>query len=190
MTIAKTALATFAGGCFWCLEADFAKLPGVVAVVSGYTGGEEPNPTYAQVCSGMSGHLEAVQVRYDPERATYDQLLDWFWRHIDPTDPGGQFVDRGQQYTTAIFYHDQEQRRLAEESKARLAASGRFGRPIATQVRPLAAFYPAEEYHQEFCRTNPVRYRSYRQGSGRDRFLGQVWGARQDDPATRQSGKS
>ncbi|MCA1905659.1 MAG: peptide-methionine (S)-S-oxide reductase MsrA [Desulfarculus sp.] len=182
MSAKKTSLATFAGGCFWCLEADFAKLPGVIEAVSGYSGGDDPNPTYAKVCSGESGHLEAVQVRYDPERVSYAQLLDWFWRHIDPTDPGGQFVDRGRQYATAIFYHDEEQRRLAQESKDRLAASGRLGRPIVTQIRPLEVFHPAEDYHQGFCRTNPVRYRSYRQGSGRDRFLDQLWGRTETDP--------
>lgn len=189
MATGKTALATLAGGCFWCLESDFAKLPGVLAVVSGYCGGEEPHPTYAQVCVGDSGHLEAVQVRYDPERVSYPQILDWFWRHIDPTDPDGQFVDRGEQYTTAIFYHDEEQRRLAQESKDRLEASGRFGRSIATQIRPFVAFYPAEDYHQGFCQRNPLRYQTYRQASGRDRFLGQVWGQTERDPSKPKPGQ-
>lgn len=168
--------ATFAGGCFWCLESDFAKLPGVVKVVSGYTGGASENPTYAEVCSGKTGHIEAVQVHYDPSSITYTDLLDNFWRHIDPTDAGGQFVDRGSQYQTAIFYHDEEQRALAEASQTALAQSGRLDRPIVTQIRPLTRFYEAEAYHQGYYRKQPAHYRSYRSASGRDRFTEQVWG--------------
>jgi peptide methionine sulfoxide reductase msrA/msrB len=170
------AVATLAGGCFWCTEADFEKLPGVVKVISGYSGGEEPNPTYKQVSAGQTGHLESVQVYYDPAKLTYGQILDWFWRHIDPTDAGGQFVDRGAQYRSAIFYHDEEQRRVAEESKARLAASGAFKKPIVTEIRPFKSFWPAEEYHQDYYKVNPLRYKYYRHGSGRDQFLEKTWG--------------
>lgn len=168
--------ATFAGGCFWCVEADFEKIPGVMAAVSGYAGGEEPDPTYQRVSSGATGHLEVVQVQYDPAVVTYDQLLDVFWRHVDPTDPGGQFVDRGPQYRTAIFTHDPEQRAHAEASKAALNRSGRFARPVATEIRPLVRFYPAEEYHQDYYKTHAIRYKYYRWNSGRDRFLQNTWG--------------
>ncbi len=167
--------ATFAGGCFWCLEADFEKTEGVVEAVSGYTGGRVADPTYEQVSSGTTGHLEAVQVTFDPEKISYRQLLEVFWHHIDPTDAGGQFVDRGPQYRTAIFYHDEEQRRLAEQSKRELERSGRFGKPIATRILPLTRFYPAEAYHQDYYRKNPVRYRIYRMGSGRDQTLHRLW---------------
>jgi peptide methionine sulfoxide reductase msrA/msrB len=167
--------ATFAGGCFWCTESDFEHLDGVVDVVSGYTGGVEENPTYEQVCSGATGHLEAIQVRFDPTRVDYGALLDHFWRHVNPTDDGGQFVDRGPQYRTAIFYHDEDQRRLAESSKKTLQQSGRFGGPILTGIRPLTTFYPAEDYHQNYHRTHPDHYRTYRLYSGRDRFLEFVW---------------
>ncbi len=167
--------ATFAGGCFWCLEADFEKIDGVIEAVSGYTGGEMENPSYEQVSSGASGHLEAVQITYDPKKTDYRTLLEIFWRHIDPIDPGGQFVDRGPQYRSAIFYHDQEQKELAEASKEALEKSGKFNRPIATLILPLRAFYPAETYHQDYWRKNPIRYRFYRMGSGRDQFLRQTW---------------
>ncbi len=169
-------LATFAGGCFWCTEADFAKHEGVVTVTSGYTGGQNPNPTYEEVCSGQTGHLEAVQIQYDPVKITYEQLLDIFWRSIDPTDAGGQFVDRGSQYRPAIFYHDAEQQRLAEAAKAALAASGRFSKPIAVAILPAQTFYPAEEYHQKYYQTCPLRYQTYRSHSGRDQFLAKAWG--------------
>jgi len=169
--------ATFAGGCFWCIEADFKKLNGVVEVISGYTGGKEENPTYNQVSSGATGHVEAVQVTYDPNAISYRQLLEFFWMHIDPTDPGGQFVDRGPQYRTAIFYHDEEQKRHAEESKKEMEKSGRFSRPIATQIVPLTAFYRAEEYHQEYHGKEPGHYSLYRRNSGRDQFLRKTWGA-------------
>jgi peptide methionine sulfoxide reductase msrA/msrB len=168
--------ATFAGGCFWCVEADFEKVDGVVEVVSGYTGGSTSNPSYQEVCSGQTGHVEAVQVVYDPARVTYEQLLEVFWRHVDPTDAGGQFVDRGSQYRPSIFYQDDEQKRLAEASKQKLQASGRFNRPIVTEILPLAEFYPAEDYHQDYYKKSTMHYKAYRSGSGRDQFLKQVWG--------------
>jgi peptide methionine sulfoxide reductase msrA/msrB len=167
--------ATFAGGCFWCTESDFEKVDGVVEVISGYTGGHTENPTYEEVSSGVTGHIESVQVFYDPTKVSYEQLLDVFWRHVDPTDAGGQFVDRGSQYRSAIFYQDDAQRRLAEASKAKLAQSGRFDKPIVTEIVKLGKFYPAEEYHQDYYKKNPLRYKYYRYGSGRDQFLEQVW---------------
>jgi peptide methionine sulfoxide reductase msrA/msrB len=177
--------ATFAGGCFWCVESDFEKVDGVVEAVSGYTGGRAPDPTYKEVSAGGTGHAEAVQVRYDPDKITYKELLDVFWRHVDPTDAGGQFVDRGSQYRPAIFYHDEEQKRIAEESKAELDKSGRFSKPIATEIVPLAEFYSAEEYHQDYYDKNPVRYKLYRYGSGRDKFINSTWG-----PDAKQSSRA
>jgi peptide methionine sulfoxide reductase msrA/msrB len=171
-----TAVATFAGGCFWCMETPFEKLDGVSAVISGYAGGEEPNPKYNDVAAGKTRHLESIQVHYDPERITYEDLLQVFWRQIDPTDDGGQFVDRGHQYTTAIFYHDHRQRSAAEQSRTALAASGRYDRPIVTPVREFLSFYPAEDYHQDFYKKSPGRYYQYRAGSGRDPYLDRVWG--------------
>lgn len=168
--------ATFAGGCFWCTESDFEKLDGVVDVISGYTGGQVENPSYEAVTSGNTGHVEAVQVVYDPNRITYRELLDYFWRHVDPTDAGGQFVDRGNQYRSAIFYHDEEQKRIAEESKRQLGLSGRFKKPIATRVIRFTKFYPAEDYHQDYYKKNPVQYNLYRSNSGRDQFLNGQWG--------------
>ena len=186
--------ATFAGGCFWCLEADFEKLPGVIKVVSGYTGGQKEQPTYEEVSSGRTGHLEAIQVDYDPARIGYEELLDTFWRHIDPTDSGGQFADRGSQYQTAIFYHDEEQRLRAEQSKERLNRSGRFSKPVVTQIRPFTRFYEAEEYHQDYHQKNPLRYEAYRWGSGRDRFLEGTWGKEErrgnESPAAFEKGKA
>ncbi len=170
-----TRIATFAGGCFWCLEADFEKLAGVEKAISGYTGGQTKNPSYKEVSTGTTGHAEAVQVYYDPSKVTYRELLEFFWRHIDPTDPGGQFADRGSQYRTAIFYHDEEQRHLAEESKQALSKSGRFDKPIATEIVPFTAFYEAEEYHQDYHQKQSSGYQLYRYGSGRDRFLGEKW---------------
>lgn len=169
--------ATFAGGCFWCVESDFEKIDGVIEAISGYSGGDEPNPTYKQVSAGGTGHTEAVQVRYDPDKITYKELLDVFWRHMDPTDAGGQFVDRGSQYRPAIFYHDEEQKRIAQESKAELEKSGRFTKPIATEIVPLTKFYTAEDYHQDYYNKNPLRYKMYRYGSGRDQFLNSAWSA-------------
>ena len=170
------AIATLAGGCFWCTESDLEKVPGVARVVSGYTGGKKENPTYQEVSAGGTGHLEAVQVYYDPQQVTYEQLLDVFWRHINPTDAGGQFVDRGSQYRSAIFYDGPEQKRLAEQSKEALNRSGKFTKPIVTEILPLGKFYEAEGYHQDYHKTNPIRYRYYRHGSGRDLFLQEVWG--------------
>ncbi|MFZ0241543.1 MAG: peptide-methionine (R)-S-oxide reductase MsrB [Desulfobacterales bacterium] len=172
----STRSAVFAGGCFWCTESDFEKVEGVIAAVSGYTGGDVANPTYEQVSAGGTGHVEAVKVTYDPARITYPQLLDVFWRHVDPTDAGGQFVDRGSQYRSVIFYADDSERQLAEASKKKLAASGRFDKPIVTDILPLGRFYPAEEYHQDYYKKNPIRYHWYRSGSGRDQFLEKVWG--------------
>jgi peptide methionine sulfoxide reductase msrA/msrB len=169
-------IATFAGGCFWCTEADFEKLPGVVKVISGYTGGKKKNPTYAEVSAGTTGHVEAVQVYYDPARVSYEKLLDYFWRHIDPTDGGGQFVDRGSQYQSVIFAHNAEQKRLAEKSKETLNRSGKFQKPIVTEIRPFTAFYEAEAYHQDYYKKNPLKYKFYRYGSGRDQFLEKTWG--------------
>jgi peptide methionine sulfoxide reductase msrA/msrB len=172
--------ATFAGGCFWCMEPPFEKLEGVKEVVSGYTGGHKENPTYKEVSSDSTGHAEAVEVLYDPSLVTYEQLLDVFWRQIDPTDAGGQFSDRGSSYRTAIFFHNGEQKRLAEKSRRELAESGRFDKPIVTEITPSGPFYRAEEYHQDYHRKNPLRYKIYRYGSGRDRFLKKAWG---DNPA-------
>ena len=169
-------VATFAGGCFWCMEPPFEKLDGVIDVVSGYTGGPEKYPTYGQVSSGATGHAEAVQVIYDPDRISYERLLDVFWRQIDPTDAGGQFADRGSQYRTAIFTHDREQKDLAERSKSAIAASGRFDRPIVTSIVEAGEFYPAEEYHQDYYKKNASHYKAYRVGSGREGFLAGVWG--------------
>ena len=167
--------ATFAGGCFWCTESDFEKVNGVVEVVSGYIGGQEKDPTYEQVSAGATGHTEAVQILYDPQQVTYAELLDVFWRHVDPTDAAGQFADRGNQYRPAIFYHNSEQRELAEASKRALAESGRFHKPIMTEIVPATTFYKAEEYHQDYYKRNPLRYKYYRYGSGRDQFLNSVW---------------
>jgi len=171
------ALATFAGGCFWCMEPPFEELPGVAEVVAGYTGGKVANPTYAQVSSGATGHLEAIQVRYDPSKISYEDLLEVFWRQIDPTDDGGQFADRGPQYRTAIFYHDEAQRAAAEESRDELEASGRFDGPIATEIRKAGPFYPAEDYHQDYYEKNPLHYQLYKNGSGREGFIKSTWGA-------------
>lgn len=166
--------ATFAGGCFWCVQSDFEKVPGVEKVISGYAGGHGPNPTYEDYAG--KGYVEAVQVIYDPQKVTYQQLLDYFWRHMDPTDAGGQFVDRGPQYRGVIYYHNEEQKRLAEASKQELARSGRFQKPIVTEILKFTNFYPAEAYHQDYAHKNPVRYKYYRWNSGRDQFLQKIWG--------------
>lgn len=168
-------IATFAGGCFWCMEADFEKLPGQAKVISGYTGGKERHPTYEEVASGRTGHVEAVQVYYDPSKISYQELLDAFWRGIDPTDPEGQFVDRGPQYRSAIFYHDEEQRQMAEASKEELTRSRRFDKPIVTAIRKFERFYEAETYHQDYFIKEPMKYHFYRMGSGRDQFLKERW---------------
>ena len=173
----KTAqTATFAGGCFWCTEAAFEQLGGVVSVTSGYTGGTKPNPTYEEVCSGTTGHAESVQIVYDPSTISYEQLLDVFWRNIDPTTPNQQFADKGTQYRSAIFYHDEDQRRAAEASKQQLAKSGKFAAPIVTEITPASTFYPAEDYHQDYYKKNPLRYHLYKIGSGRAGYLKRVWG--------------
>ena len=172
----KFKIATFAGGCFWCSQADFSKIPGVAKVVSGYTGGHKDNPTYEEVSSGTTGHFESIQVYYDPDKVSYQTLLDYYWKHIDPTDASGQFYDQGSQYRTAIFYHDEEQKQQAEKSKQDLAKSGRFSKPIATLILPFNKFWPAEEYHQDYYLKSPVRYEMYRKGSGRDAFAQQAWG--------------
>lgn len=176
--------ATFAGGCFWCMEPPFEKLAGVIEVIVGYTGGTVPNPGYEEVCSGKTGHYEAIRVIYDPAVITYEQLLDVFWRQIDPTDPNGQFADRGSQYRTAIFFHDENQRVLAMESKAKLESSGKYDKPVATQILPAGPFYPAEDYHQDYYRKAPARYCAYRAHSGREEFLKRIWGnsPQADDP--------
>ncbi len=178
------AVATFAGGCFWCTESDFEKVPGVTKVISGYTGGKTEAPTYEQVSAGGSGHVESIQVYYDPQQVTYEQLLDIFWRHINPTDPGGQFVDRGSQYRSVIFYDGPEQQRLAEQSREAVNKSGKFTKPIVTEILPLGKFFEAEEYHQDYYRKNPIRYRYYRHGSGRDQFLQETWGKETAPPVS------
>ena len=173
------AYATFAGGCFWCMEGPFEALDGVKSAVSGYTAGEVDEPTYEQVSRGGTGHTEAVRITYDPAKVGYAQLLDVFWRNIDPTDGGGQFADRGSQYRTGIYYHDEKQKALAEESKAALAASGKFSDPIVTEIEPVGEFYVAEEYHQDYYRKQKVRYERYKVGSGRAGYLKKTWG---DEP--------
>lgn len=171
-----TSVATFAGGCFWCMVKPFDRYDGVEAVVSGYTGGDMENPTYEQVCTNRTGHREAVQITFDPELISYERLLDIFWRQIDPTDTGGQFFDRGESYETAIYYHTEEQRRLAEQSKQQLQALGKFDKPIATEILPAKAFYVAEDYHQQYYKKNPEHYHRYSVGSGRVNFQQAHWG--------------
>jgi peptide-methionine (S)-S-oxide reductase len=176
------AIATFAGGCFWCMEPPYDELDGVISTTSGYTGGHKQNPTYEEVSSGKTGHAEAVQVVYDPKRITYERLLEVFWRNIDPLTANAQFCDHGTQYRSGIFFHDAAQRRFAEESKRTLEASGRFKTPIVTEIVEAGTFYPAEEYHQDYYKKNPVRYKFYRAGCGRDRRLAELWG----DPTVRR----
>ncbi|NIS37847.1 peptide-methionine (S)-S-oxide reductase MsrA [Candidatus Saccharibacteria bacterium] len=168
--------ATFAGGCFWCMEAPFEKLEGVVSVISGYAGGEKPNPSYKEVSSGRTNYRESVQITYDPEKISYQQLLDVYWKQFDPTDAGGSFYDRGFQYTSAVFYHNEKQKKLAEASKQELAESGVFDEPIVTPIIQFTNFYAAEDYHQDYYKKNPERYHQYREGSGRDRFIEEHWG--------------
>jgi peptide-methionine (S)-S-oxide reductase len=172
------AVATFAGGCFWCMEPPYDKLPGVDATISGYTGGTKANPTYEEVSSGTTGHAEAVQVVYDPKKITYEKLLEVFWVNIDPTVRNRQFCDSGSQYRTAIFYHDAEQRKAAESSKAALEKSKPFKPPIVTEIVMAGPFYPAEDYHQDYYLKNPLRYQLYRSGCGRDARLKELWGDR------------
>ena len=171
-----TEKAIFAGGCFWCIDAPFEKLDGVKNVISGYTGGHVKNPTYEQVCSGTTGHVEAVEIIYDPKVISYSELLDIFWKQFDPTDDGGSFYDRGTQYKSGIFYVDNNQKTIAEQSKERLNKSGIFSKTVVTRIEKLTDFYPAEEYHQHFYKKDPERYNSYRKGSGRDNFILGLWG--------------
>lgn len=179
-------LATFAGGCFWCMVSPFEEMPGIIKVVSGYTGGHTENPTYEQVCSETTGHYEAVQISYDPTIFPYEKLLDIYWRQIDPTDAGGQFHDRGDSYRTAIFYHTEEQQEKAITSKQALQNSGRFDKPIVTEILPASTFYPAEDYHQGYHRKNAFRYSLYRKGSGRDDFIARHWTAKIDPSELRK----
>src|SRR4030066_1462433 len=172
----KTEKATFAGGCFWCMEPPFEKLDGVTEVISGYTGGKKVNPTYEEVSYGGTGHLESVQIIYDPSKITYSELLDVFWKQIDPTDSNGQFVDRGSQYRSAIFYHNDEQKGFAEKSKEELDKSGKFRKPVATEIILASTLYKAEDYHQDYYKKNPIRYKFYRYNSGRDQYLKKAWG--------------
>lgn len=172
----KTEKATFAGGCFWCMVKPFDSLDGIESVVSGYTGGEKPNPTYEEVCSNLTGHVEAVQITFQPEIFPYEKLLDVFWTQIDPTDSGGQFFDRGSSYATAIFYHSAEQRLAAEKSKKELEESGKFNKPIATKILEAKPFYLAEEHHQDYYKKNSAHYNRYSIGSGRAAFIERNWG--------------
>ena len=171
----KTEKATFAGGCFWCMEHAFENIDGVIKVISGYTGGHIEDPTYEEVCTGRTGHVEAAQILYNPDRVNYQNLLDVYWMQVDPTDEGGQFVDRGPQYKTAIYYYNDEQRRLAEISKQNLNKFGRYEDPIVTEIVKFSKFYEAEEYHQNYCKKNPLKYKYYRDKSGRDQYLKKIW---------------
>ena len=176
---ARTELATFAGGCFWCMVKPFEQWPGIQSVVSGYTGGHKENPTYEEVCSGTTGHVEAVQITFDPQVFSYEKLLEIYWRQIDPTDAEGQFCDRGSSYRTAIFYHNEKQREAAEASKKVLEQSGYFDKPVVTLILPASVFYPAQEYHQDFHKKNPSHYQQYRRGSGRNEFLAAHYGEKE-----------
>lgn len=168
--------AIFAGGCFWCMESPFEKFEGVHSVVSGYAGGKEKNPTYKQVSSGKSGHVEAVEITFDPKKISYNDLLEIFWRQVNPTDSGGQFVDRGFQYTTAIFYTSNDQKKSAEDSKTKMQESGRFKRKIITPIKPFTTFFKAEDYHQDYYKKSTLKYKYYRYRSGRDQYIDKTWG--------------
>jgi len=172
----KHEVAIFAGGCFWCMEHPFDELDGVISTTSGYIGGTKENPTYKEVSAGGTGHAEAVKVLYDPKKVSYEKLLEVFWRQINPTTPDRQFVDVGSQYRSGIFYNSEEQRKLAEKSKRVMDESGRFGAPIVTEITAAGTFYPAEDYHQDYYKRNPIRYKYYRFGSGRDQYLKKIWG--------------
>ncbi|MCB9073261.1 MAG: bifunctional methionine sulfoxide reductase B/A protein [Bdellovibrionaceae bacterium] len=172
----KEEKAVFAGGCFWCMEAPFEKLPGVKSVISGFTGGRVANPEYKQVSAGGTGHVESIEITFDSQKISYKELLDVFWHQVDPTDAGGQFVDRGDQYTTGIFYMNEKQREEAEKSKSEMDASKRYDKPIVTPIKPFAAFYPAEAYHQDFYKNHTIKYKYYRYRSGRDQYLEKIWG--------------
>ncbi|MFM9279151.1 peptide-methionine (S)-S-oxide reductase MsrA [Paenibacillus jiagnxiensis] len=169
--------ATFAGGCFWCMVTPFEELPGIHGIVSGYMGGTTENPVYEEVKKGTTGHYEVVQITFDPELFPYEKLLELYWVQVDPTDPDGQFHDRGPQYRTAIFYHNEQQREAAERSRQELAASGRFDKPIVTEILPAAVFYPAEDYHQDYHKKNTKHYKEDREKSGRDEFIEKHWQA-------------
>jgi peptide-methionine (S)-S-oxide reductase len=173
---ARYAKATFAGGCFWCMEPPFDELPGVISTTSGYTGGGKKNPTYEEVSAGITGHAEAVEILYDPKKITYAQLLDVFWKNIDPLTANRQFCDSGNQYRSGIFYHDEEQKRLAEASKKALEQSGRFKQPIVTEIVAASPFYRAEDYHQDYYKKNPIRFNYYKYSCGRARRLEELWG--------------
>ena len=173
-------LATFAGGCFWCMVKPFDEQPGIISVISGYTGGHVENPTYEQVCSETTGHLEAVQIEFDPKVRSYEELVHLYFTLIDPTDAGGQFFDRGESYSTAIFVHEDEQREIAEQVKAELDASGKFKLPIAVKIRDAKPFYPAEQYHQHYYKKNPAHYNRYSVGSGRVAFIEKHWGSQNE----------
>jgi len=168
--------ATFAGGCFWCMQPPFQQIEGVIETMAGYAGGTTENPGYEEVTTGTTGHLESVQVTYDPEKVSYEKLLEVFWSQIDPTDEEGQFADRGSQYRTAIFYHDNKQKLIAEASKKKLDNSGKFRKPVATQIQPYTTFYPAEEYHQDYAKKKPGEYQLYKTYSGREGFIKKIWG--------------
>jgi len=173
----ELAKATFAGGCFWCMEHPYDELDGVISTTSGYTGGHVEHPSYEQVSSGGTGHAESVEVVYDPAKVSYGKLVEVFWRNIDPTDSGGQFCDRGSQYRSAIFFHTEEQRKVAEASKRELEASGRLSKPVVTEITKATPFYRAEEYHQDYYLRHAFRYKLYRRGCGRDRVLEKLWGS-------------
>ncbi|MGJ8729752.1 peptide-methionine (S)-S-oxide reductase MsrA [Listeria aquatica] len=175
MTDKKLEKATFAGGCFWCMVKPFDTQPGILKVVSGYTGGTTENPTYEEVCRGNTGHAEAVEITFDPDVFPYEKLVQVYFQQTDPTDPDGQFVDRGSSYRPAIFYHNEEQKKIAEQAVKDLDASGRFKKPIVTEVVPASTFYPAEEYHQDFYKKEKMHYEGYRRGSGRDQFIQNHW---------------
>lgn len=175
-----TEQAMFAGGCFWCMVSPFEETPGIISVVSGYSGGHKPNPTYEEVCSETTGHAEVVHITFDPQVYSYEKLLEVYWMQIDPTDAGGQFHDRGNSYRSAIFYYNEEQRLQAEASKQALNESGRFQNPVVTAIEPAQPFYPAEDYHQGYHRTNTLRYKMYRKGSGRDAFIDKHWKLNKD----------
>ncbi len=177
-----TKKAVFAGGCFWCMVKPFEEQPGIISVTSGYTGGHVPNPTYEQVTTGTTGHTEAVEIGYDPEVISYDQLVEIYWQQTDPTDALGQFADRGDSYRPVIYYSDEEERNIAERSKQALQDSGRFDKPIVTKIEPRSEFYPAEDYHQDYYKKNKLHYNLYREGSGRAGFIRRHWGGKNKKP--------
>jgi methionine-S-sulfoxide reductase len=176
MDSSKIEIAVFAGGCFWCMQHPFDKLNGVVSTSVGYTGGHNENPTYEEVCSGETGHTEAIEIQFDPAQITYSELLDVFWKNIDPTTPNRQFADIGSQYRTVVFYNNEEQKQIAESSKDKMDRSGIYEKSIVTEIIPASVFWAAEEYHQEYYKKSPDRYKRYNSGSGRERYLKKTWG--------------